>query len=169
MSGRFLPALFRVEPETLRSFRGLLALPVKFGGVGIPDPTCEGQRRYEVSREATAHLTGSLAPDGGGFDLRGHVASAMAARQSGRAVATASHDAALGSILKEVEGAQGGDYVVRRVQRSRECGAWLTVLPLTWGGTGLEADEFRDALRIRYGFVPDGMVDRCDGDGCGQP
>ena len=41
----------------------------------------------------------------------------------------------------------------------------MTVLPLLWAGTGLDAEEFRDAIRMRYGLVPEGMVERCEGFG----
>ena len=40
------------------------------------------------------------------------------------------------------------------------------MVPVRWGGTGLEAEEFRDALRMRYGAKPEGVIDKCDG--CGQ-
>lgn len=62
------------------------------------------------------------------------------------------------ALVSKVEG--------RRVRRLRDCGAWILVVPLRCRGTGVEAEEFRDALWIRYGADPEGMIVKCDG--CGK-
>jgi hypothetical protein len=41
----------------------------------------------------------------------------------------------------------------RSVRQGQFTGAWLTVLPSIVSGTELSAEEFRDALIIRYGEV----------------
>jgi hypothetical protein len=45
-------------------------------------------------------------------------------------------------------------------------GQWLAVTPSTFNGTELSAQEFRDALFLRYGRSPGDLPSHCDG--CGQ-
>ena len=52
--------------------------------------------------------------------------------------------------------------VVRRLKRSQTTGAWLTATPSTDYGTALTATEFRDSIRIRSGFQPQGLPSHCD-------
>ena len=42
----------------------------------------------------------------------------------------------------------------RRMQRAAKTWAWLTVLPSTVNGTELGAQEWREALFLRYGLEP---------------
>ena len=52
-----------------------------------------------------------------------------------------------------------------RLARGGLTGAWLLSVPSPLNGTELSAEEFRDSLRLRFGLVPLGLCDRCDG--CG--
>ena len=61
-----------------------------------------------------------------------------------------------------------GDPVLqaRLMGRSAKTGAWLTVLPSTVNGTELGAQEWCDALFLRYGLEPPDLpkyCDRCEG------
>ena len=151
----FLPALLGVDADWVAEHRDLLALPVKCGGLGIPNPVDEGDRHHATSVGATAHLAAALAPEGPAFSLGEHVVVAREARSAARATRMGALEEKLAALT------QGRPQVERRrIKRSRECGAWLTVVPLQWAGTGLEAEEFRDAIRLRYGLVPEGMVER---------
>jgi hypothetical protein len=51
----------------------------------------------------------------------------------------------------------------RTIQRGEQTGAWLSVLPSTVNGTKLSAQEFRDAIHIRYGITPPDLPEVCDG------
>jgi hypothetical protein len=51
----------------------------------------------------------------------------------------------------------------RSIKRGKETGAWLSVLPSIVNGTELSAEEFRDALTIRYGELPSNFPTHCDG------
>jgi hypothetical protein len=42
----------------------------------------------------------------------------------------------------------------RKILRGKETGQWLLVLPLADNGTELSAQEFRDALLLRYARYP---------------
>jgi hypothetical protein len=41
--------------------------------------------------------------------------------------------------------------------------AWLSVLPSNINGTKLSAQEFRDAIHIRYGITLPDLPEVCDG------
>ena len=49
------------------------------------------------------------------------------------------------------------------MRRAEKTGAWLTVLPSTVNGTELGAQEWRDALFLRYGLDPPDLPTDCDG------
>ena len=50
----------------------------------------------------------------------------------------------------------------RRLQRETKTGAWLTVQPSTVNGTELGAQEWCDALFLRYGLDPPDLPTHCD-------
>ena len=51
----------------------------------------------------------------------------------------------------------------RRMRRAEKTGAWITVLPSTVNGKDLGAQEWRDALFLRYGLEPPDLPKYCDG------
>ena len=51
----------------------------------------------------------------------------------------------------------------RRLERLRTAGPWLSTMPSLLNGTVLSAEEFRDSLRLRYGFQPGHLQSHCDG------
>ena len=51
----------------------------------------------------------------------------------------------------------------RCLRRAAKTGAWLTVQPSTVNGTGLGAQEWRDALFLQYGLGPPELHTYCDG------
>lgn len=55
LNDRFLPALFET-PTICHNMRRLIALPVKFGGLGIPNPTTTANDAFKTSQNATSHL-----------------------------------------------------------------------------------------------------------------
>ena len=57
-----------------------------------------------------------------------------------------------------------GDPVLQacRMQRAAKTRAWLTVLPSTVNGAELGAQEWRDALFLRYGLDPPDLPTYCN-------
>ena len=51
----------------------------------------------------------------------------------------------------------------RRLRQATNTGAWMKVQPSTVNGTGLGAQEWRDAFFLRYGLDPPGLPTYCDG------
>ena len=156
----FLPALFQVDATAAAANRALWALPTKHGGLGIPDPTTTGEALHRCSKAVTAVLTDALTPGSAPFALNAYLAEARAER---RAHKLGKVHAARKSMMAHIHDKPHA--VQRRVKRSTKCGAWLTVMPQRLNGTVLTGEEFRDALRLRYGMRPEGMPQKCDG--CG--
>ena len=50
----------------------------------------------------------------------------------------------------------------RHMRRAAKTVAWLTVLLSTVNGTNLGAQEWRDALFLRYGLEPPDLLSHCD-------
>jgi hypothetical protein len=154
---RFLPALLDCGAAEAAKIRDLLALPIRLGGLGIPDPTTTGDHCYESSVELTAVLQSSLL-EGSPFSAVAHQASATEARRAAHQRHTKDLTARLEEILQSATPTEG-----RRIRRSAETGAWLTALPNLLNGTDLAPDEFRDSLRLRFGLAPKALPTRCDG------
>jgi hypothetical protein len=55
----------------------------------------------------------------------------------------------------------------RTIWRGQQTGAWLSIVPSTVKGTELSAQEFQDAILMRYGLVPPDLPLTCDG--CNAP
>ena len=157
---KFFPALLQVDATTVERFRPLWALPPKQGGLGVPDPTTTGSRLHACSKDVTSVLTDALMPDSASFGLAEYMAHARAARRNMQTARMGDEAKALQEYLRDKSHAE-----VRRAERGKECGAWLTTTPLRLNGTALTAEQFRDAMRIRYGLTPTDMPARCDG--CG--
>ena len=59
---------------------------------------------------------------------------------------------------------EGGPVLqARRMRRAAKTGAWITVLPSTVNGTDLGAQDWRDALFLRYGLDPPDLLTHYDG------
>ena len=156
----FLPALLNSSVEEVTQLRPLLALPVRFGGIGIPDPTTTGNANFSASYAITSLLQESLV-QGTSLCTQEHRKTAALARQDAKNSQTDSNASHLSAIMKNASTMDK-----RRIQRSASTGAWLTTMPNLLNGSDLSAEEFRDGLRLRLGLTPTAMPPRCDG--CGE-
>jgi hypothetical protein len=155
----FLPALYGETLKDCTYRRNLSALPVKFAGLALPDPTASSEDNYEGSPLVCSHILAAF---------RGIESFSSADHQSLRKAVTAEiktrrsdkQDSTLSTILADL------DYDTRRtILRGKETGQWLSVMPSTLNGTELSAQEFRDALLLRHARTPGDLSSHCDG--CG--
>jgi hypothetical protein len=144
----FLPALFDATVHEIETIRPLLALPVRQGGIGIPDPTTTGAACYLASTEITSLLRDSLI-NGVPLCAQEHRRTAASSRIDAKTRQTESKEDAIATILQNAP-----PLTKRRIKRSKSTGAWLTTLPNRLNGSDLSAEEFRDGLRLRYGLLP---------------
>ena len=156
----FLPALLNSSVEEVAQLRSLLALPVRFGGIGIPDPTTTGNANFSASHAITSLLQESLV-QGIPLCTQEHRKTAALARQDAKSSQTDANASHLSAIMKVASTMDK-----RRIQRSASTGAWLTTMPNLLNGSDLLAEEFRDGLHLRLGLKPNAMHPRCDG--CGE-
>jgi len=68
------------------------------------------------------------------------------------------------AFVEELKG-RGSRKDKRRLGRTGETGAWLSVMPSRRYNTLLSQEEFQDNVRLRFGLRPLDLCDRCDG--CG--
>ena len=156
----FLPALLG-ENVLFAELREVLSLPIKSAGLGISNPMSTASECHRVSKACTQSLTDSLL-DGEDLDV---VVYGREVKQQQRQEAHGrrmDHSTALANLLDKMSPSKA-----RRIERAKETGGWLSILPNSLNGTTLERDEFRDSLRIRYGLAPLNLPMHCDG--CGDP
>jgi hypothetical protein len=159
LSHKFINEL--VSSEGSEDERRLYALPVKQGGLGIPDPAKEAEAANKTSKAATSHLTEAV-KGRVSFDIGQHISHMKEARSTAREEKDKRHDDEFKSIVARLEPQKQ-----RTVNRAREgnTGAWLTVMPKMRSGNVLSATEFRDGLALRYGLPLQRLPETCDG--CG--
>jgi len=153
----FLPALIAEPEETIRRLRETTTLPVRYAGLGVPNPGKTARQNHEASRELTAPLTLSLAT-GEELGIRAYAIACATTRK----MQQKRKDTAATDRLKRIS-ASAKPIDARRMARAKETGAWLTVMPNSLNGTDLSADEFRDNLRIRLGLTPASLPSHCVG------
>jgi hypothetical protein len=155
----FLPALYGESLKDCDYRRKLSALPVKYAGLAIPDPSATSEENFEASTLVCSHLLAAfrgVEP----FSSHDHKTVRTAVTTELRSRRSEKMDSTLVSLLS------GLDCDTRRtILRGKETGQWLSVMPSTLNGTELSAQEFRDALLLRHARTPGDLPSHCDG--CG--
>ena len=141
--------------------RAIIALPVRFGGLGIQDPTATAQIEYEASVKVTEQLTNVIYQQQkslSGFDYH-KVTLAKAEIQLEK-------NLRFSLQLKEIM-SKADPLTQRSLESAKEKGAssWLTSLPLKRLGFVLNKQEFRDAIALRYNWNIPNIPELC---GCGK-
>ena len=153
----FLPALFDLPKEEVEHLRPLLSLSVRCAGLGIRSPTETAEGCYATSKACTRKLVDSLL-EGTDLDVLGYLREAGLERRAAVKERQEQENDALQALLLTYSPAQQ-----RRLQRVAKAASWLSTAPNRLNGAELSAEEFRDSLRIRYGFEPPNLPSRCDG------
>ena len=142
--------------------RRMLAMPYRYGGMGILNPTQTAQLEYDTSRAVTADLAELIRRQELSLESLDHnkinEAKAEMKRQK--------ED----KLKQEFESIQEtiDDKSRRLLQAAQEKGAsaWLSALPIKRLGYVLNKQEFRDAVALRYGWKISDMPRHC---GCSKP
>eukprot|EP00804_Cyclotella_cryptica_P008690 CCRYP_018533-RD/>CCRYP_018533-RD protein AED:0.12 eAED:0.12 QI:0/-1/0/1/-1/1/1/0/466 len=158
---KFIPALLGTDDPINDEFRLLLAQGVKQGGLAIRDPAGAASRLHRASTEATGVLVTSLL-EHTTLDIEAH---AGCVRQAGAAARRERVED--GKKVVEALSLRQGPKVKKRLDRMKETGAWLAVIPDRFSGTALSLQEWHDNLSLRYGKTPRGLPRKCDGCGAG--
>ena len=144
ISDVLIPAL--LEHQVAETERDLLALHVQMGGLGLVNPVSQFWHEYEASIKATAPLVKQIAKQAIEPPNDENVAGAERCACQKKA----------DSVRRDLE------YVTkslplktqRAVEFIKEKGAssWLSVIPLKEMNFTLNKREFRDAIKLRYGW-----------------
>jgi hypothetical protein len=156
----YLPALLEESGAFPEGLRDRLALPARWLGLGIPDPSEIADECHSTSKTLTAPLTHSLRQRAW-LDADKYSAGAAKAVSAARA----QRDVEAESAYDLVEAAAVPLHK-RAIRRSKENDAWLTTYPSYKNGTELSSDEFLDNLRLRFSLPPLNLPSHCDR--CGQ-
>ncbi len=141
--------------------REILELPVRFGGLGIINPSTMSQREYQFSRKITESLVSLIKSRTNALeDLdRGEITKKKLQLQKEKEVFLEERH----SHLKE----QADEKLQNHIDQAKEKGAsaWLTALPLSNLNYTLNKREFHDSIALRYGWTIKDIPNFC---GCGN-
>ena len=153
---QFIPALTgRPSCSTLE--RDLLALPVRYGGLGLTNPATSSQAVFQASEHMTAPLVALI------------VSQEMNQTIDPESVSTIKKNIRSSNRLRHIQQAsnvydQLTPELKRCVDLAKEKGSssWLSVLPLEEHGFYLHKGEFRDAISLRYGWKLSNTPQTCN-------
>jgi hypothetical protein len=161
ISAKFIPALLQVSDPVDDKVRLLLSQGVKQGGLALRNPVTSAPLLHASSKEACELLVKALHKNGE-LNADGHRACVREAGDRARKTRIKEEEASLEEMKK-----RDGRKVAKRLERTKETGAWLSCVPNRFDGTEVSGEEFFDNLAIRYGLRPKGLPERCDG--CNEP
>ena len=160
LAEEFLPALFQLSPAEVAPLRGLLALPVGKGGLGVPDPTTVAEDGYHASRLGTKPVITALL-NNEELDVGAYIKSSASIRDALKESRAKDHQAAFKALVEPMP-----DPMKRVIKRAPDNGCWLSVVPSLINGTVLTSDEFRDSLWMRFNKTPRHLPRMCDACDC---
>jgi len=158
----WIPALFGSPPEELRRAkinRGLLALAVRNGGLGIRNPIATAESQYSTSESVTSTLVDSMIR-GEPLDMLAHQRRMKEARTCQKEVRAMDEE----SLVHQI--GQRKPSLKNMLVRASNSGTWLSAITNKLCDNTLSAVEWRDNVRLRYGLVPLNLEPICDG--CGK-
>ena len=156
---KFLPALILNDVSEID--RSLYSLPARWGGLGVINPVESGDSSFLMSRNATDAIVEAVKNDSD-FHPGLHMERLREAKINGIRMREDIFKDTFERII------DGFDLTQQRaILRGKEgkISSWLTVMPLAKNHFDLSAQEFRDALSIRYKKPLLNTAEMCDG--CG--
>ena len=154
-ASKFIPALtgrFISDDE-----RALLALPIRLGGLGIVDPQTVSDSEFAASEKVTSPLVGLILQQDMSFGCH------VDAQHLAKSEVIASKRQAAEERATSVCDSLPSD--MKRMISLLSDSSWLSALPVEEHGFALHKGAFRDALFLRYGWLPSGLPVHCV---CGQ-
>ena len=142
--------------------RDLFALPVRLGGMGIPNPTKSAGFLFNSSQQVTAPLTALILQQQMSYSSKVEKEQTTAINKI----------KAQRRLNQAEEAAQLRENLPTDLQKAMDLGSekgassWLGVLPLSEHGFNLHKGAFRDALSLRYGWQLTHLPANCV---CGKP
>ena len=151
----FIPAVTGKFVSDLE--REFFSLPARMGGLGLCNPSANANFEFDSSIQVTSSLTKESIEQQTCFRM-----SVVSAQSQAKADVIALRHRQL--VCKQSELTPQLPASLRRiVSLSSEKGAssWLSVLPIEEHGFALHKGAFRDALCLRYGWLPNSLPAKC--------
>ena len=158
IDNRLIPAIIGTNISDVD--REMFALPVRDGGLGMPQLCDTAQSEFAASIAITAPLAAIIALQGASLPDEDEVKLLHLEHRRARIVAEKARSDLVDSKL--------APETLRAIQQAREKGAssWLSARPSHEHGFVLNKSEFRDAIAIRYNSQIKNLPSTCP---CGQP
>ena len=158
LSATFLPSLLEASPDQPASLRALMALPIKFGGAGLPNPTVTADRHHTTSSSCTSVLSEAILRNTAEWTYMDHSRMMTEGKTTARNANTVLHQEELDGLMAPMS-----PRMKRSTTRSQSTGAWLSVIPSNINGLSLSKLEFRDGVKLRFGLDFSDLPKKCDG------
>ena len=141
-------------------FRNLISLPTRLGGLRILNPLSTADSQFNSSLIITVPLVSSII-----LSSNQSISTILADISQRKADVRKDRRLQLSTLAQELHSVFPSS-LQRCLDVAGEKGAstWLTTLPLSIHGFALNKGAFRDALCLRYGWIP---VDHCFNCKCG--
>ena len=155
IANQFIPALVGRPVSPLE--RDILELPVRYGGMGIINPSTTSSREYGCSKEVTKPLTSLISSqslNSTNLDKSEVMEKKRELKKQKEAFFHQRYDMLYQQACPKLQ---------RHLDQAREKGAstWLTALPLKSLNYVLNKQDFQDSIRLRYGWVIEGTPKIC--------
>jgi hypothetical protein len=156
IANTFLPAFFGL-PQAALPDRALTQMPIRHAGLALPNPattvlfshTASVNISKEITRALLLPITHPQPGESSSFSLSVHRQAVSDGKIQARITRVRNCDHQFAALQENLPlSAQ------RRLDRLRNTGAWLHAYPCLIEYTYLSAQEFRDALCLRYGMTP---------------
>ena len=146
---RFLPSIFE-NRHVSDEERELITLPVKLGGLGVPDITKIADIAYGTSRHLTSKLIRKVVHQNDSHELEPATTKTQPL--------TDYHKSLLSELRSSMSPLQ---LKANDICQADGASIWLTSLPLRSEGHHLSKREFIDAIYLRYGWQPNRLPLEC--------
>ena len=146
IKNKFLPAI--IGRQISEAERALFTLPVRLGGLGISNPVESTEIEFKASEKITGSLKKLIIDQQQSLD-------GYQSDQVTELTRECMRDKEVKMLRMVAEINSNSDEKLKRsisLAQEKGAGAWLTVLPIGSLGWVLNKEEFRDALRLRYGW-----------------
>ncbi len=143
---KFIPAIIGRQISDIE--REMISLLVRFGGLGIANPVITADREYSASKEITSTLTELI-------KRQEHTLESYSIENVHKVTKKLAADKESELKQKQKDISNKLDKNTARalnLAQEKGAGAWLTALPLSSMGYTLNKEEFRDSIRLRYGW-----------------
>ena len=143
---QFLPAVIGRKISDVE--RRMLALPVRFGGIGVLNPVNTADVEYDISVKITSQLKEIICNQESNLDNLNEERLKETINQAKQEKGNR-----LTQEFEDVKSLVNND-LKRSLDLAREKGAgsWLTALPIQALGYVLNKQDFRDSICLRYGW-----------------